>query len=95
MRNVTDEEKRRAVERAVLRRALGYDAEEVVEEYAGEDGSLVRRKVTRKSVPPDIAAARFLMGEREIRPLEEMTDGELEAEKARLTEMLEKEGGRE
>lgn len=45
---------------ALLERALGYDADEVVEEYGFSEGEavLVKRKVTRKRVPPDIQAAK-------------------------------------
>lgn len=46
-----------------MERALGYDADEVVEEYGFSEGEavLVKRKVTRKRVPPDIQAAKMLL----------------------------------
>ena len=48
---------------ALLERALGYDADEVVEEYGFSEGEavLVKRKVTKKRVPPDIQAAKMLL----------------------------------
>ena len=85
---MTEKERRDAVEEAVLRRALGYEAEEVVEEYAGEDGILVKRKVTKKAVPPDIAAARLIIGDAGPRPVSELSDEELAAEKRRLLALL-------
>ncbi|MCH5271590.1 MAG: helix-turn-helix domain-containing protein [Lachnospiraceae bacterium] len=43
------------VENALLKRALGYEYEEISEEY-GVDGNLVKRKVTVKQVVPDTTA---------------------------------------
>ena len=47
------------VREALVRRALGYETDEVVEEYGFNEGEavLLKRKVTKKSVPPDIQAA--------------------------------------
>ena len=78
------------LERALEKKAFGYDAEEVVEEYVSEDGEmkLVRRKVTKKNVAPDVTALKMLLdGEKS---LAEMTDEELAAEKERLLKMLAK-----
>ena len=41
---------------ALVKKALGYDYKEVVEEYvSGEEGEvrLAKKKVTKKNVPPD------------------------------------------
>ena len=72
---------------AVLKRACGYAAQEVVEEYAVVDGSLelVKRKVTTKDVPPDIAAAKLIFDSGGV---SELTDEQLEKEKKRLLEEL-------
>ncbi len=81
------------LERALEKKAFGYDAEEVVEEYVSEDGEmkLVRRKVTKKNVAPDVTALKMLLdGEREI---SEMSDEELSWEKERLLKMLAEKGG--
>lgn len=45
---------RQELKDALVRRALGYDTEEIVEEYREEEGEplLIKRKVTKKSVPP-------------------------------------------
>ena len=48
---------------ALRRRAVGFETDEVVEEYSVSDGEpvLVKRKVTKKAVPPDISAAKLLL----------------------------------
>ncbi len=79
------------MKRALRRKALGYDAEEVVEEYAGADAelTLVKRKVTRKNVPPDLTALKMLAeGEG---GWEDMSDEELLRERERLLALLKKE----
>ena len=76
------------VKDALRRRALGFEADEVVEEYAvGEDGAQqLKRKVTKKTVPPDVAAAKMLS--EEDRPLAALSPEELRAEKERLLGLL-------
>lgn len=39
----------------LLRKAVGYTAKEVVEEYSGDD-ELLKKKISTKHIPPDIAA---------------------------------------
>ena len=75
---------------ALIKKALGYDATEVVEEYvSGEEGEikLTKKKVTKKNVPPDMTALKMLIDEYD-RPIESMTDQELMEEKQRLLELL-------
>lgn len=76
------------IRQALVRRAVGYETDEVVEEYGFSDGEavLIKRKVTKKSVPPDIQAAKMLMGGQT--PLSEMSDEMLEEEKQRLLQQL-------
>lgn len=76
---------------ALYRRAVGCSADEVVEEYAVcEDGSqqLVKRRVKKRELPPDMAAVRLLL-EAE-KPLASLTEEELAAEKRRLLRLLQK-----
>ena len=42
----------------LYKKGIGYQTEEIVEEYASEDkgGELLKRKVTLKNVPPDVVA---------------------------------------
>ena len=79
----------RDVNSALIKKAIGFDTKEIVEEYAldGEgEIKLSKKKVTIKSVPPDVSALKMLM---ELSaPLSSYTDEELEAEKERLIKML-------
>ena len=75
---------------ALIKKALGYDTKEIVEEYVGgEEGEikLSKKKITTKNVPPDISALKMLL-EKEEKPLSELSDEELEAEKNRLIKIL-------
>lgn len=75
---------------ALKKCAVGFGTSEVVEEFSVEDGELklVKKKVTKKDIPPDIKAVKMLMDES---GLDSLSDGELEEEKEKLLEML-KEG---
>lgn len=53
----------RQVENALLKRALGYEYEEVSEEY-DENGMLAKKKVTKKQVVPDTTAQIFWLKNR-------------------------------
>ena len=77
-------------EQVLIKKALGYDVKEVVEEYVNEDGEirLTKKKVTKKNVPPDLTALKILLSDSE-QPLERMSDEELEIEKNRLLKLLE------
>ena len=76
------------VKKALVRCAVGFDTSEVVEEYTMADGELklVKRKVTRRDVPPDIKAVKMLLdGEADIGG---MSDEELEERRKKLLAML-------
>ncbi|MBO7345629.1 MAG: hypothetical protein J6U92_06810 [Clostridia bacterium] len=77
-------------EQVLIKKALGYDVKEVVEEYVNEDGEirLTKKKVTKKNVPPDLTALKILLNDCE-QPLERMSDEDLENEKNRLLKLLE------
>lgn len=77
---------------ALLKCATGLSASETVEEYAVEGGELklVKRKVTKRDIPPDIKAVKMLLDGRD-----ELTDEELEAERGRLVNMLAETAGNE
>lgn len=82
---LTEEKK---LKTALLKKALGYEAKEVIEEYVSDDGEirLSKKKVTKKNVPPDITAIKLLLGEKT--PLTEMSDEELLKERERLIGLL-------
>ncbi len=77
------------VKNALIKCATGLSASETVEEFAVEDGELklIKRKVTKRDIPPDIKAVKMLLEERG-----ELTDEELETERAALARMLEEDG---
>ena len=73
----------------LIKKALGYDVKEIVEEYVSdEDGTvkLSKKKVTKKNVPPDLTALKMLL--ESDKPISSMSDKELEKEKTRLLELL-------
>ncbi|MGN0805812.1 MAG: hypothetical protein ACI4MC_02130 [Candidatus Coproplasma sp.] len=84
-------EAKESVKDALLKCAVGLSASEIVEEFSADNGGelkLVKRKVTRREVPPDIKAVKMLMdGEGAT----EVSDEELMAERERLMALL-KEG---
>ncbi len=77
--------KEKKVKNALIKRALGYDSEEVIEEYVKTDEGVVltKKKVTRKNVPPDVSALKILL-ECEGEDLSSMTAKQLNEEKERL-----------
>ncbi|MBO7187478.1 MAG: hypothetical protein J6V68_03680 [Clostridia bacterium] len=78
------------LKKALIKRAVGYTAEEVVSEYSDDNGmmKMVRKKVTKKNVPPDVSALKILLDESTDTTLYSMTDEELIKEKQRLLELL-------
>ena len=77
------------IKTALKKCAVGFGTSEVVEEFSVEDGELklIKKKVTRRDVPPDIKAVKLLMDG----GAEQLSDEELEAEMQRLTKLLEDE----
>jgi hypothetical protein len=75
---------------ALMKVATGYSVEEVTEEYAEVDGELklMKRKETKKDVPPDLKAVQLLLASEGGGGMEQLSDEELEAEKARLLSVL-------
>lgn len=56
-----------------------------MEEFAVQDGELrlVKKKVTKREIPPDIKAVKLLLDGKE-----ELSDEELEAERQKLLDIL-------
>jgi hypothetical protein len=75
------------VKDALKKCAVGFDTSEVVEEFAVEDGELklVKRKVTKRDIPPDIKAVKLLM---ETSLTSQMTDEQLQEEREKLMNLL-------
>ena len=91
---MNEEEK---IKKALLKKALGYETREVVEEYVlDDDGNkkLSKKKVTKKHVSPDISAVKILLQQYNSDlscEIENMTDEELLAERTRLLKLLKEE----
>ena len=86
------------IKQALLKKALGYNASETVEEFnVDEEGNkkLAKKKVTKKHYSPDISAVKVLL-ERYYKTYEEqvlsMSDNQLQEEKLRLEKILKGEG---
>lgn len=82
--------KRNVIDKALLKKAVGYSVKENCVEYViDEEGNRkpVREKSQTKYYPPDIAALKAYLELKSAQdPLESMTDEELEEEKRRLIE---------
>ncbi|NLZ25157.1 MAG: hypothetical protein GX891_01670 [Clostridiales bacterium] len=77
--------------KSLLKKATGYSYDEVVEEYAVKDGGevdLIKKKVTRKHLPPDAAALKAYIELESQNNLSKLSDEQLKAEKQRLLKQL-------
>ena len=83
---------KKKITQALVKKAIGFDTVETVEEFSENDGEikLLKRKVTTKSVPPDVSAVKLLIEmQTEERDITDLTDEELEKERLRLIKILE------
>ena len=81
------------IQKSLIKKALGYRYNEVIEEYSiGDDGEkLTKRKVTTKDVPPDMSAVKILLDSINVEhnDFESMTDEELKVEIEKTIKLLE------
>ena len=90
---MNDEDK---IRKALLKKALGYNTDEVIEEYALNEGQevLIKKKITKKHYSPDVSAVKILL-ERYYQTYQEkislMSDQELLEEEGRLLKLLKEE----
>ena len=75
---------------ARIKKATGYDTDEVITEYVFTDDEerIVKKKVTTKSIPPDITAIKMLLSTTE--DYNDLSDEQLVAERDRLIGLLTK-----
>ena len=75
---------------ALKKCAVGLETSEIVEEFDARDGELklVKRKVTKRDIPPDIKAVKMLM---EGGGVDGLSMEELEEERQNLLKLLNKE----
>jgi len=81
------------IQDAILKKALGYEVSEVIEEYAMVDNELilVKKKVNTKSYPPDLDAIEMALQEgRDNGKYCDMTDEALIDEHDRLMALFKK-----
>ena len=90
-----DLEYNKKLNKALIKRALGYLNKEVTEEFCKEDEGqkmiLTKRKVTKKNIPPDMTAVRVLLEmQQESKEIDfaNMSDEELLIERDKLIEKL-------
>lgn len=78
-----NDEKKRKLADSMFKKAVGYEAVETQEEYSLVDGemTLVKRKITKKDVSPDISALKLLLESCEP---EKVSIDELERERKEL-----------
>lgn len=75
---------------ALIKRAIGYNDEEVQEEFAYDDEmgeKLIKKRVIKKFVPPDLSASKLLLEHfnmSEQNSYQNMSDDELDAEVDKL-----------
>ena len=88
-----EKKKEEKIGEALLKVALGYQVAEETEEYAEVDVQLklTKRKKTKKDVPPDLKAVQLLLANDEENGFGDLSDEDLETEKARLLTLLQKE----
>ena len=81
------------IEKALIKKALGYTQEEMVEEYSKVDDDIVlsKRKITKKDVPPDMNAIKFLLSVKDMsnKDIKSMSLKELELEREKYKKILE------
>ncbi len=83
-----DKSKIKKIKDALVKKAVGFYSDEIVEEYAYEDGEekLIKKKVTKKYVPGDMTASKMLLeffGDNSNQ-FDSMTDEEMDREVVRL-----------
>ena len=84
----------RQVENALLKRAIGYEYEEVSEKY--ESGMMTEKKITKKRVVPDVTAQIFWLKNRRPDKWKDKQDVEvsgLAEEKTKLDDLIKQMSG--
>lgn len=74
------------VENSLLKRALGYEYEEVSEKFEG--GVLTERKVTKKQVVPDTTAQIFWLKNRKPSVWRDKAQVDIDAEFSKVDELI-------
>ena len=89
-----DEKDAEKLEKSLFKKAIGYSVDEIVEEYANgendENLRLIKRKITKKHIPPDISAAKTLLDTVDDRfeDLKSLSDEELMKKRDELLKII-------
>ena len=77
------------LKQTLIKKATGYKVEESVCEYGvcEDEMKLLKKKVSTKYYPPDLAAINLLLNEKET-SYKELTNEELEQEKLKILNLL-------
>ena len=94
MAKIKSKKMEKAIQEALLKRAMGYESKETVEEYVSQEDNLTltKRKITIKQIPPDATALKALLNltteNGEENSLSDLTDEQLEEEKLKIINQL-------
>ena len=89
MKGELEATKIKKIKDALIKKAIGYFAEETIEEYQIDEGKevLVKKKITKKYVPADLSATKMLLdyfGQKDEQDYSNFTDDELDQEAIKL-----------
>ena len=88
MKRVSNEKISKELDKALYKKAVGYETDEIVEEYVCDEGGdfkLNKKKVTKKYISPDLDK----LNSTKTNKFKDLTDEELLLEKKKLLEKLE------
>lgn len=95
MKRVRNDKISKELDKALYKKALGYETDEVVEEYVYDesgDFKLNKKKVTKKYISPDLQSVKMLLDKlnsNKVNKYRDLSDEELLLEKKKLLEKLE------
>lgn len=88
--------------KSLFKKAVGYTVDEIVEEYINGENEqnlrLIKRKITKKHIPPDISAAKALLDvsqDDSLSRYKSMSDEELYKKREELLKIVAKGGENE
>ena len=85
--------------KTLLKKAMGYSVDEIVEEYVNDENELklIKKKITKKHIPPDINAVKTLLeniNDSNLEKIKNMSDQELQSLREKLLAEIEKGGAK-
>lgn len=77
---------------AIIKKAKGYEAEEVIEEYQIEDDvmTLTKKRVSKKHYPPDTQAAKMILEREDEKDSQNASDLSEDEIKTKIKTLIEK-----